>query len=504
MQLSIRQRTGLLLGPALFLLAFFTPPAGLEGPAVAALASTLWIATWWITEAAPIPITSLLPLVLFPLLGAAPVGRVAAAYANPIIYLFLGGFLIALAMERWGLHRRIALLIVARGGTSPSRLLLGFMLATAVLSMWISNTAATLMMLPIGLAVIGQVASLQLRPVAGGEAATLPGRIGRAGEVAADTPELPPRSRFGTALMLGIAYAASIGGMATLIGTPPNAVLAGVAAKTLGVNLGFLEWMLFGLPLAAAFLAVAWVILMRMLPPENRLLPGSQKLMERQLAALGSISRAECGVLAVFLLVSLAWVLRPFVIAPLLPAVDDTVISVAGGVLLFLIPSGQEEGGCLLDETVTAKIPWGILLLFGSGFALAEVFESTGLTGWLAGQLSGMAGLSLVGVLAVLATVVVFLTSFTSNTATASLFMPVAAGMAPVLGVSPLVLMATAAVAASCAFMLPAATPPNAIVFGSGYLTIPQMARVGLVLNLASIVIITLFAYLWLPLVWGL
>lgn len=482
-----RQRLGLPLGPALFVVVrWVVTPGGLDPAAATVLASTLWIATWWMTEAVPIPVTSLLPIVLFPTLGVSTVTAAAAPYADPVVFLFLGGFLLALAIERWDLHRRIALTVLLRAGDDPRRLLGAFMAVTAFLSMWLSNTATAMMMVPIGMAVVGHLE-------------------GPAPEPAPETLEAgtanPPR--LGAALMLGIAYAASIGGVATLIGTPPNAILAGVARTSLGVQIGFLEWMTFGLPIAIAFLVVTWVVLLVVLRPSVRSLPAGRAVVREELDALGPMGRGERRVLAVFGLVVLGWVLRPFVLEPLVPGVTDAVIAIAGGILVFLVPVDRRRGEFLLDWSATTRVPWGVLVLFGGGFSLAAAVQSSGLDRWIAGHLGGLAGVPPAAIVLAVAALIVLLTEVTSNSATASLFVPVMAGLAPALGAAPLVLMVTVAVAASLAFMLPVATPPNAIVFGSGAVSTPQMARTGVWLNLLGIAMLSAAVLLWLPVAWG-
>ncbi|WP_435073728.1 SLC13 family permease [Halorubrum sp. HHNYT27] len=490
------QQIGLILGPLLFVgTRLFVTPAELSPQANAVLASTLWIAVWWMAEAIPIPATSLLPILLFPTLGVTSVSEAAAPYADPVVFLFLGGFLIALAIERWNLHRRIALNVLLRVGDDARYLILGFMVVTAFLSMWVSNTATAMMMVPIGMAIVAQVQALQTQ-----EDVT----------PSYSSPELEsldvgatPPSNFGAALMLGIAYAASIGGIATIIGTPPNAILVGIAQSSLGVRIGFVQWMLFGLPIAVVFLAVTWLVLITLLSPEIRTLPDSQSIIREQLANLGSMNTGERRVVVVFAIVVLGWLLRPFVIEPIAPGITDTVIALVGGVLVFLIPVNLKQGEFLLNWEYTTRVPWGVLLLFGAGFSLAKAFQVSGLDQWIAGNLTSLQGIEFLWILLVVATLIVFLTEVTSNSATASLFIPVMGSLGASLAVSPLILMVTVSVAASFAFMLPVATPPNAIVFGSGYLSIPQMARVGFWLNLLGILFLTVMTYVWLPIVWG-
>jgi sodium-dependent dicarboxylate transporter 2/3/5 len=486
---SRKRLVGFVGGPVLFAVVLWIRPRGLSSAGAAVLASTLWIAAWWTTEAVPIPVTSLLPLVLFPALGVSSPTAAAAPYADPIVFLFLGGFLLALAIERWGLHQRVALAVLSYAGDDAARLLFAFMAATAGISMWVSNTATAMMMLPIGTAVVAELAALS-----GGD-------VDRR-DASAVEPGTAESSPFATGLMLGIAYAASIGGVATLVGTPPNAILAGVARTTLGVQIGFAEWMLFALPLSILFLVCAWAVLLRVYPPETRKLPDSTAVIDARRDALGAMSRGERRTLAVFALVVAGWVLRPFVVEPYAPAISDSVVAVAGAVLLFVVPVNLRRGEFLLSWDAAERVPWGILLLFGSGFSIAAAFRSSGLDGWVASALLGLRGVDFLVVVLAVATVVVFLTEVTSNSATASLFLPVTASLAVSLAVSPLALMVVVAVSASFAFMLPVATPPNAVVFGSGYVTIPEMVRAGIVLNVVGVVILTVGVVLWMPVVW--
>jgi sodium-dependent dicarboxylate transporter 2/3/5 len=482
--MSRAQRVGLFLGPALFVaVLILPPPPGLSAEGWSTAAVALLMATWWMTEAIPIPATALLPLPLFPILGVLDMSGAAAPFANELIYLFLGGFLIAVSMERWGLHRRIALSIITAIGTSPSRLVLGFMVATAFLSMWISNTATTTMMLPIGVAV-----GTLLRP---------------------EGPEDEPFN-FGVALMLGIAYAASIGGVATLIGTPPNAVLAGAVNEMLGVDIGFVQWMMVGLPLTLVMLPVCWLVLTRVIYRPGKLAGDAADILEAERASLGRMNQGERNVGVVFVLTALAWLLRSekalgvFTLPGIntfAPAVRDSTIAMAAGVILFLLPVDWRKGEFTLDWPTARRVPWGVLILFGGGLSLARAMDQSGLAAWIGGGVAELGFLPAVLVFGGVAALFVFLTELTSNLATTTMAMPVMAGVAAGLGIAPIALMATAAMAASMAFMLPVATPPNAIVFGSGYLTIPQMAKAGFVMNLIAIVVVTVAATLLVPMV---
>jgi sodium-dependent dicarboxylate transporter 2/3/5 len=477
-------RIGLLLGPAACLLILLSPAPGalsLMGWRTAAV--TAFMAIWWITEAVPIPVTALLPLALFPLLGVLDMGAAAAPYANELIFLFMGGFFIAAAMERSGLHRRIALAILSFVGTSPERLVLGFMLATAFLSMWISNTATAAMMLPVALAV-----AEMLKP------AGLPG-------------EPYP---FGISLMLGIAYGSSIGGIATLIGTPPNAVLAGAVQEFLKVQIGFGQWMMVGVPVAAVLLPTAWLLLTRVIYRPGALTGDVDRIISQERAALGRMSKAERIVAVVFVATALAWILREPKdlggihipgIASFAPGVRDSTIAIAASLLLFSIPLDLKRGEFVLDWSSGARIAWGVLLLFGGGLSLARAMDESGLATWIGSGVATLEHVPFWALIAAATALIVFLTEITSNAATATMAMPIMAGAAAALNQPAIALMAAAGLSASMAFMLPVATPPNAIVFSSGYLTIPQMVRAGLVMNLVSIAVITIAGVFLIPLV---
>jgi len=478
---------GLILGPALFVVVLLLPlPEGMTPQGLHVAAVALLMAVWWISGAIPIPATAMLPIALYPLLGVMNGSEVTLAYANHLIYLFLGGFLIAVTMEKWNLHRRIALYSIRLIGLTPRRIVLGFMVTTAFLSMWISNTAATMLMATIGIAVLHEMSD-----------------TGRHGETAIKL--VPGQAHFGTVLMLAIGYAASIGGIATLIGTPPNAILAGVLEKSYGYQLGFLEWMGFGLPLSIVMLVVAWIYLTRFVYMNDiSSLPGGGGVIQQQISALGPMSREEKYVAAVFSGVALLWIVRGLIDLEAWRLVKDSTIAIAGALLLFLIPVNLGKREFLLDWKTAVTIPWDIIVLFGGGFALAQGFSETGLTSWLAGELSVLAGINIVLIITAVVLLVIFLTEITSNTATASLLLPVMGALAAAIDVHPFGLMAAAVVAASFAFMLPVATPPNAIVFSSRYITIPQMMRAGFWLNLVGVVLITGFVYFVLPVMWGL
>ncbi len=479
------QLIGLILGPLLFFMTLFLfHPEGLSREGLAILASTIWIATWWITEAIPIPVTSLLPLVLFPLSQGLDIKVTASSYGDETVFLFMGGFMIALAMEKWNLHRRIALTIISVIGTNMDRIILGFMIATGFLSMWISNTATAMMMVPIGLAIIYQIS-----------------------DALKDNQSIDTSKEnfgFGKALMLGIAYSASLGGIATLIGTPPNTLLAGAINKMYGIELSFAKWMLFGAPFAWIFILITWIYLVKIAYPSKlKTLPGGRAVIDTEKKKPGAASPEEILVFIVFCLAAFSWITRTFLLSKFIGGLSDGVIAMVFAIILFIIPAVSKRGDHLLDWNTAVKLPWGILLLFGGGLAIAAGFVESGLSDWIGQQLSGLKGLPLIVVILVVATLVIFLTEITSNTATASMMYPIMAALALALGFHPYALMIAAGVAASCAFMLPVATPPNAVVFGSGYLRIPDMAKTGFLLNLIGIVLVTIAIYFWIPIVWG-
>lgn len=469
---------GLVLGPISFILIlFFFRPEGLSVQANAVLASTIWIAIWWITEAIPIAVTALLPLVLFPLSGGLDLSSTSGAFGHKYVFLYMGGFIIAIAIEKWNLHRRIALNIINLIGSDIRKIILGFMMATAFLSMWISNTATAVMMLPIGLAIIKQ---LQDNP---------------------DTVE-DENQTFGKALMLAIAYSASIGGVATLIGTPPNLVLAGVILDTYGYEITFMQWFAFGLPISVILIFICWKYLTKYaFSFKQKSFPGGKQEIQRLLSSLGRITYEEKVVALVFALTAFCWITRSVLLQKLLPGLDDTIIAIFFAIVLFLIPS-KKKGEQLINWEEAVKMPWGIILLFGGGMALAKGFESSGLAEWIGSQMTTLSGLPILILILVLIASVNFLTEITSNLATTAMLLPVLAPMALTIDVHPFVLMVGAAVAASCAFMLPVATPPNAVVFGSGYLRIPDMVGKGLFMNIISIFILTFFVYFILPELW--
>jgi sodium-dependent dicarboxylate transporter 2/3/5 len=474
-----RRIIGLVLGVTVFLaMALLPPPAGLALTPWRVAAVAMLLAIFWLSEAAPLSVTALLPIVLFPLLGVSSVDAAAAPYANPIVFLFLGGFIIALAIERWNLHRRMALIVLNNVGAREDLQIGGFMIATAALSMWVSNTATAALMLPVALSVVPRTAGGALDPAKRG---------------------------FATALLLSVAYGASIGGIATLIGTPPNALLAGFMSETYGVEIGFAQWMMLGLPLSLVLLLICWYVLTRWLfPVGQQELPGARAAIYDELRKMGPASVAEKRVAVVFATTALLWITRPL-LSGQLPALQlsDTGIAIAAALTFFVIPSGLKKGEFLLTWEYAERLPWGVLLLFGGGLSLASAVASSGLAEWIGGELSGLQGWPILLLVVAVTALIIFLTELTSNIATAATFLPVVAALAVSLGQDPLLLAIPAVLAASCAFMLPVATPPNAIVFGSGHLTIPEMAKAGIWLNVIGVVVIVGAVYLLMGLVFA-
>lgn len=495
-----RMAIGLIVGLALAILVWFIFPSNavdtvLESPGAkddveytqsalrAVAAVTILMGVWWMTEAIPLAATALLPLVIFPLAGVGAIKEVGAPYASATIFLFMGGFLVALALQRWNLHRRLALYVVKLIGTSPKRLILGFMVATGFLSMWVSNTATAVVMLPIGTSVL----ALTAETVGGWD----------------------KQKKFATDLMLGIAYSASIGSLGTLIGTPPNAFLNAYMADTWGVTLGFGRWMAVGVPLAAIFLLIAWFLLITIFQPEMKEIPGGRELIDGEIEALGPWTRPQIMTGIIFLLAAASWVTLPLVLKEF-DNYDDAIVGIAAGILLFILPADNERRIRLLDWETANEMPWDVLLLFGGGLSLSAMFNQSGLSLWIGEMAKGLSVLPVVLIVAAVAALVLFLTEITSNTATAATFIPIMGGVAVGVGltadgdVNVLLLTIPVALAATCAFMLPVATPPNAIAYGSGYVKIGEMIKGGLGLNIIGIFLITLTVYLLAVPIFGL
>lgn len=520
-----RKRFGLITGVVLALAVYYFMPSDLDHMLRGTAAIAVLMAAWWMSEAIPITVTALLPLVLFPALGIAKIGDFSGQYTAPTIFLFMGGFLLALGMQRWNLHKRVALWVLVAMGSSPKMLILGFMIATGFLSMWVSNTATAVMMLPIGVSVLSLIVGM-LRDEAKAAKEGAPSRTGgyrhaslsegeaeileadgdslgadEAGEQQYEHSTDPePQSNFGIALMLGIAYAASIGSLGTIIGTPPNAMLAAYMAEQ-GVNIGFGQWMLLGVPVAVVLMAAAWFVLTNVIfKPEIDHIPGGRALMREELGKLGGMSQGERRVLMVFFVAAAAWVFVPVLWPETMIA--DAVIAMAVGIALFIIPGGP-NGVKLLRWEDALELPWGVLLLFGGGLALSKQFTESGLSDWIGDQMSSLGFLPIALLVVAVGLVVLVLTEFTSNTATAATFLPLVGAMAIGLGIDQMLLAVPVALAATSAFMMPVATPPNAIAYGSGYVSMGNMVRAGIWLNIIALVVVSAAAMTLLGWVFG-
>jgi len=475
---SRHQFVGLFLGPAIALLMVLAgAPDELSDAAWRAAAIGVLMAVWWATEAVPIAVTALLPIVLFPLFGVASIQHTTAPYANKVIYLFLGGFVVAFAMQRWNLHKRIALYVLQHTGGNGRSLVGGFMLASALISMWVMNTSTTMMLLPIAVSIITVIHN------------------------SVSDLDQTGRENFQYSLLLGVAYGATIGGIATLVGTAPNAMLAAFMQENYGTEIDFASWMLVGLPLSAAMLPLAWLALTRWVFKVDFITsPESRAELRRMKEDLGQMTVPEKRVAMVFVCMASLWVLRPM-LAKIsgLTALDDSGIAMAGAIALFLIPSGDKQDPLLLRWRYAEQLPWSVLILFGGGLTLAGAVSRTGLAAWLGESLQAIGTLDVALIVILSATMIIFLTELTSNIATTATFLPVIGAIAIEAGMNPIILTVPVTLAASCAFMLPVATPPNAIVFGSGLLTIPKMVRAGIMLNLIGVVLVSVVALFLAP-----
>ena len=473
-RMPLRQALGLILGPVLggaTFLSLFLGAEDLSTEACSVAGVTVLMAVWWMTEALPFAATALLPVGLFPLLGVADIVDSAAPYASDTVFLFLGGFVVALTMQRWQLHRRIALRTVLAVGTKPTRIIAGFMIATCFISMWVSSTATTMMMLPMGLSVIALLRK--------------------------DGRELD--HNFSTCLMLGIAFAATISTTSTVVATPGNAFVVAYMAESHGVHISFAQWMAVGTPLALVFLCIAWFLLTRVIyPPRIDEIPGGERLIRSQYTELGRMSRGERIIAAVFVITALSWIFIPLLsgtasveaVAPWLSRFSEAGIAVLAAIACFLIPVRPAQGQMLMRWEDTKELPWGVLLMFGGGLSMSAMITRTGLSEWIGDRVSVLEGVHTVIVIVAVAVLVLFLTELTSTTATITTYVPVFGGIAMGLGLDPLVLVLTTVFAAGFAFMLPVATPPNAIAISTGHVTIGQMVRGGWCLNLVGIVLV--------------
>ena len=469
------RRFNIILGPSLFFIFYFLihPFDGMNSQSHAIFCSVLWIATWWITEAIPIPVTSLLPLVLFPLTGGLDLKLTASSYGDKIIYFYMAGFFLAIAMEKWNLHKRIALNIINVVGYNKKSMVLGFMIATAFLSMWLSNTSTSIMMLPVGIAIVSQV-SLKNNIL---------------------------NSNFGKVLMLGIAYSASIVGFATIYGTPPNLILLSNIEEYFNLSIDFSSWFIMAFPLSCILLFICWYYLVNFSFDLSSLSNVSKETISSKIKELGKIKYEEKAVLLIFIVFILGLLSKQF-ISEFIPQIDDTIIAISIAIFLFLIKSSDGENN-LIEWSDGVKLPWGIILLFGGGLSIATAMKSSGLALWIGELAYNIDSLDLILIVLIIVMIVNFLTEITSNLATVSMLLPILASISISLGIHPYIIMVSATIAASCAFMLPVATPPNAVVFGSGYLKMSDMVKTGLVMNVISIVIVSLYVYFMLPMLWN-
>ncbi len=475
---SAHQKVGIFLGPLLTISMLVSDaPSGLSDAGWATAAIAVLMAVWWATEAVPIAVTALLPLACFPILGAVSMADTAAPYANKVIYLLLGGFIVAFGMQRWNLHRRIALNVLQHTGGSGRLLVGGFMLVSALISMWVMNTATTMMLMPVAVSIITVIHT------------SVRGLDQRA------------RKDFQYAMLLGVAYGATIGGLTTLVGTLPTAMLAAFMVESYGTAIHFSDWMMVGVPLAIGMLPLAWLALTRwVFDVSFKTSDEGRAELKRLRDELGSISKPEIRIAIVATVMVIAWIGRPvWIQLPGLAALDDSGIAIAGAITLFLIPSGDKRDPVLLRWKYAEQLPWGVILLFGGGLSLASAFISTGLAAWLGEALQIIGTLPQLLIVIAVTSMIIFLTELTSNTATTATFLPVAGAIAIQSGIDPIMLAVPVTLAASCAFMLPVATPPNAIVFGSGLLTIPKMARAGIVINIIGIALVTFVAVSFAP-----
>ena len=463
---------GFVIGLLAFVVVAFVPPFTPDPKAQIVAAVTLLMVIWWITEAAPLPVTALLPLVLFPAFGVSSITAAAAPYADPVIFLLVGGFVLAAAMARCGLHKRAGLACVAAIGATPRRLLAGLMVATASISMWVSNSATAALMLPVALAVLTFI------------------------EDRCDTMDERSQHNLGASLMLGVAYAASIGGWATLIGSAPNALMVGYLAREHGIEVGFAQYMLLGVPLSALMLLLAWALL-GWLHPVRMVLPDAAAMVQEELERVGPMSTAERRVAMVFFATAVAWMFRPL-FEPLVPGLNDTTIAVASALALFLLPS--KSGGRLAEAEDLRQIPWDVLVLFGGGLSMAGAVSSSGLAVYLGELLTGADATSSI-VLALATAAAILLTQFTSNTAATATLLPIGGGVAVALGADPLIFCLAVLLGANSAFVLPIGTPPNAMVYGTGRVTLPDMIRAGSVLNITMLIVIVVVTLTVAPLI---
>ena len=503
------KKIGLVIGPLLFVFVVNYPLEGLSFEAKIVIGTTIWMISWWVSEAIPIYVTALVPLVIFPVFNVIPIDEITLKYSDKIIFLFLGGLLLAKAVEKSGLHKRFALNILHKFGTNPRNIIAAFIIITGFISAWMSNTASAMLMIPIAAAVASQVHDEQ------------------------------KRSRFAVCLMLSVAYAASLGGMATLIGTPPNAVFASLSKSLQDVDVSFSQWMVVGMPISAVSLFVLWVYMVNFgAKIDASPLTEGRHLIKRKLVELGGMTRNEKMVAIVFTATAAAWVTRGLLWKDFIPLVDDSMIAIMAAIALFIIPSvkgkkqsasklgvemhdnddsddldsdssdklsnpSHEKSYAILDWKTAVTIPWGVLLLIGGGLALASGFTATGLDEHIAKNLTFLQGANYIVIILVIVAVTIFAGEMISNTATAALIIPVVATLASSFSINPMLLMVPVAVATSYGFMMPVGTPPNALAFATGHVTVPKMARAGIFMDLIGIAVVTVLTILLVPLVWG-
>jgi len=472
---------GLVIGLAGFFLMLGMPaPEGLSDDGWKVLAIGFLMATWWITEALPIPVTSMIPMVAIPVLGLGSFKEAAAGFAAPAIYLTLGGFILGVALEHWNLHMRIALNTIKMVGTKPHSVIAGFMIAAAFLSMWITNTATTVMMLPIAVSVVMLLTQQS-------------------------SSSSVVKRNFGTAMMIGLAFSASIGGMMTLVGTSTNVMFKGFIEETYGIQITFMDWMKIGVPVGVTLLIFCWIMVTKIVFPCNlESEKGAGSIIRDRLRELGKMNKGERRTLMVFAFTAFLWMFnKPINEALPWLQLNTATIAILGAILLFIVPANMKKQEFLLDWESAKKVPWGILLLLGGGISMAKFLSSTGVADWMGTQIAGLGDLPLMLLIMITTLTIIIISSLMSNVATLTAFMPVLIAASMAFGENPLTLAVPAALAASCAFMLPIGTPPNAIVFGSGYIKIPQMVNAGLVLTVIAVVVINLACYLLLPSVFG-
>lgn len=471
------KKLGLFLGPILFFIILYLPFELVSEQGDKVIAVGVWMIVWWITEAVSISVSALLPLILFPLLKVMDIGDVGANYGSPIVFLFFGGFVMALALEKVNLHRRIALNIIRLTGTTPNKVVLGFMIATAALSMWISNTATTVVMLPIAMSVIGLLVN------------------DADGFTKSD-------QNFSLSVMLGIAFSANAGGIATVIGTPPNMVMVGLLENEYNIEISFFKWMLIGIPFSVTMITISYLVLTKWMFPNRELkFTASKDVINEELYKLGPMSGKEKMVLYIFGVTVALWIFRAL-INDIFPALNlnDTIISIFASVCLFALPYNLKKGDFIIEWRDTSKLAWGILILFGGGLALAKGMSVSGIVDLVANAIA-TSDISILVMASLLIFLMLFMTEIMSNVALVAVLAPVVAGIAIGLEIPILYLLIPVTIASSCAFMLPMATPPNAIVFASGYVKVHEMARVGVILNLIAVGLLILMFQFVIPLV---